>query len=271
MALLLMFAFPVTQGAAETDFEIEQSKLNTEDAGPVEVGDFEISYVYGLSVANHAYDGSGGRQDRGRLREHAHEFGLGFGVMNRVELNFGIGYADLFDDENDPAHGHGWTDIEIGSKILLYENAEDEFAFSYAPSFVIPSGRKSEDGRYGPSDISSAFNQRLIASKNLGKWNVNMDSAYGFPIGYRNGARGTWDANLAFGYHVLRWFQPVMEFHYAHDFVNHGEDGDSFARSWGVIMPLCEYVRFDAGVKQVLAGRNTDQTTDLSLVLTVYA
>jgi len=112
-----------SKALAQVDFKTEQSKVNTEDAGPVEPGHFEVEFAYGFSTGRHRYAGSGDREDRGRLRDHTYDLGFNMGVIRNFELNFGIAYADMFDKDNTgPTHGHGWTDTEIGSKIQFYHS-----------------------------------------------------------------------------------------------------------------------------------------------------
>ncbi|MBN1493441.1 MAG: transporter [Candidatus Omnitrophica bacterium] len=258
-------------GFAEVDFETDQSKINTEDAGPVAPGDIEVGFTYNLAMAKRQYDNDADRRRRGYLREHAYDLAFATGIVDGIDIHFGIGYADLFDKDNGvPSHGHGWSDIEIGSKLQLYHSDERELTFTYFPSVVIPSGRESRSDRLGPGGDSTVFTQRLIVSKNWGRWNVNGDTAYGLLIGNRQGARGTWDINCACGYQVYSWLQPAVELNYAHDFVNSSSDADSFAITGGLIMPVHERVRVNAGVQQVLAGRNADQTTNITAAVTIF-
>jgi len=61
-----------------------------------------------------------------------------------------------------------------------------------------------------------------------------------------------------------------MEFHYGHDFIRSAGDSDEFAMTWGVILPVHERFRLDAGVRQALAGRNYDQNTTVSVIATLF-
>ena len=262
-------SFFLSDVLADEELVVEQAKLNTEDAGPVEVGHFEFETGYNFSGVNRFFSTSGAKESRGRLREHAVHFGLAMGLTEQAELNFEMGYVDLLDKEFESApQGHGWTDLEIGSKILIYHSSE--FDLSYAPSVVIPSGRESRSDRLGPGNDSTFLNQRGIFSKNWGRWNTNLDSGYALPIGNRKGNRGTWDANFAIGYQVFNWLQPAIEFNFAHDFVAHGDDADLFSMTGEFIMPLCDWVRVDLGVSQGLAGANTPQTTNVSVAITLF-
>jgi hypothetical protein len=257
--------------SAAVDFETEQSKINTEDAYPVAPGEFEFEFAYGFLSSSRQFGDTARRASRGRLREHTYDMGVAMGLHRRAELNFAIGYADLFDKDNDgPSHGHGWSDLEIGSKILLYHSDEHELTLSYSPSVRIPSGRESTSDRFGPGKSSTQISQRLIVSKNWGRWNANFDSGYGLLVGDRQGERGSWDSNLAVGYQLFSWLQPACELNYAHDFKRSSNDADTFAMTYGLIMPVHERFRIDAGVQQVLAGRNADNTTTASVAVTLF-
>ncbi len=257
--------------AEKAAFATEQFKINTEDAAPVKPGDFEFEFAYGLAASRNQFDNRGGHLERGSLREHTYDLKLAAGVVDGVEMNTGIGYVDLFDKEAGPSsHGRGWSDIEIGAKIRLFNSSKHEMTFTWAPSVIIPSGRESREDRLGPGGASTVFNNKLIMSKNWGRWNVNLDSGYGLPAGNRQDSRGTWDTNAALGYQMLSWLQPAIEFHYAHDFVRSESDADYFAMTGGLIMPVHERLRIGAGVQQGLAGRNTDQTTAVSIVATIF-
>lgn len=256
---------------------MEPAKINTDDAGAVKPGDWELEFGYSAAAGSRQYDHHGSRKKRGLLREHHFDSSLKTGVTPRAELSMAMGYADLLDKELraeegsiGPVYGQGWKDVEVGSKIEIYRKDESEFIFTYAPSVVIPSGRESREDRLGPGEDSTIINQRLILTKNIGHWSFDLDSGYALPVGARKGARGTLDTNAALGYQIFNWLQPEMEFHYAHDFVSEDYDSDVFAMTWGVVMPIHEKVRISSGVQQVLAGKNTDQTTTFSVVTTLF-
>ncbi len=248
----------------------EPAKLNTDDAGAVKPGDFEVEFAYAMATGQHVYDSSANRETRGRIREHTFDWSAAAGITDRVELNAAIGYADLLDKDHLAVHGNGWNDIELGSKIELLRNKKRDLILTYAPSVVIPSGRENRNDRLAPGGDSTVLNQRAIATKNWRRWNASVDTGYGLLAGSRNGQRGSADVNFAFGYQLCAWFHPEMEFHYAHNFLSQASDSDQFAMTWGAVMPVHERLRVISGVRQVLAGRNTDQEIVFSVVTTLF-
>lgn len=248
----------------------EPAKLNTDDAGAVKPGDFEVEFAYAMATGQHVYDSSANRETRGRIREHTFDWSAAAGITDRVELNAAIGYADLLDKDHLAVHGNGWNDLELGTKIEFYRNQKHDLILTYAPSVVIPSGRENRNDRLAPGGDSTVLNQRAIATKNWRRWNASVDAGYGLLAGSRNDQRGSADVNLAFGYELCAWFHPEMEFHYAHDFLSRASDSDQFAMTWGVVMPVHERLRVISGVRQDLAGRNADQETAFSVVTTLF-
>ncbi len=273
---LVFFSFSICCAAvafAQPDISVEPAKLNTDDAFAVKPGSWEAEFGYSLANGKHQNDYHGSRNHRGKLREHHFDWSLKTGLVDRFELNAAIGYANLLDKETSadgPVRGHGWKDIELGSKIEVVRGVERNFVFSYAPSVMIPSGRESREDRLGPGGDSTVIQQRVIFTKIIGRWSFDLDSGYGLPVGNRKGFRGTGDVNAAAGYQIFNWLQPGMELNYAHDFINEEYDADTFAMTWGAVMPIHERIRINSGVQQVLAGKNTDQTTTFSVVTTLF-
>ncbi len=280
---IFIFSFSSVLLCHEASFDTEPAKLNTDDAGAVKPGDFELEFAYALSTGHHSYDHEADRNKRGRFREHAFDWSLAAGLTDRIELNATIAYSDLLDKETEdvdpvtgeglstsPNHGNGWNDVEVGSKIEIFRSQARDFILTYAPSVVIPSGREGRDDRLAPGGDSTVFNQRAIVTKSWNRISTDLDFGYGILAGNRKGNRGTADVNFALGYQVFRWLQPEMEFHYAHDFMKAENDSDLFAMTWGVVMPLHERIRIATGVQQGLAGKNADQATTFSIVTTLF-
>lgn len=178
---------------AESHEETETSKLNTEDAAPVEAGKWELEFAYDFSNSKHRFSDEARRKERGRLREHAFDWKAAAGVLPGVELNAAIGYQDIYDKDHEGSlYGHGWTDVELGSKIRILENQEREWMLSYVPSFTLPSGPDSTAERFGVSEDFVNFTQRAVFSQTWNKWNFDLDSGYALPYGgNRRGYRGT--------------------------------------------------------------------------------
>jgi len=256
--------------------EPEHAKLNTEDATPVDPGHFELEFAYSFTRATRQWDDHWSGENRGLMREHGFEVGLTYGVVENLDVGFGVGWADIYDRDYDaddiagPHYGRGATDLAIGAKWRFYHNEERGLSFAYVPGLTVPTGRRSNRNHIGPSQEFWSFDQRLAMSKDWGRWTMNADLGYSLPFGSRrDDARGTLDANLAVGHQLYEWLQPELELNYAHDFVHRGGDADVVAVTGGVIMPLSESWRVETGVQHAIAGRNADQAT-AAMVSAIY-
>jgi len=113
-----------------------------------------------------------------------------------------------------------------------------------------------------------SFNQNVVASKDWGKATTNFDVGYALPLGSRREtARGTLSVDIAGGYQMRSWLQPEVELNYGHEFVSGEGDSEVLATTIGLVMPLHERVRVNAGVQQGLWGRNADKATVLSVAV----
>jgi len=254
-------------------YQTERHKLNTEDAGPTEPGDYEVGFRYALKKSRHQFDSDGRQEKRGRLKEHAFDWGISVGLLPGADISAGFGYADIFDGEhgNDGMDGDGITDLEVASKILIYKHLQKNMAISFKPSLTLPTGEKSDNDECGPGDEYASFTQRLILSKNNGRWNFNLDSGCQFPFGQKRGDfRGSWETNAAIGYQICSWIQPAIELNYCHDFYVSNADSDTWGCTAELILSAHERYRIDIGFQNILAGRSTDQTMSAVVAVTFF-
>jgi len=278
MSAISSTALGSTPDVAEAP-EREHAKLNTEDASPVDPGHFEFELAYSFTQAGRQFDNRWDTTRRRYTREHAFEIGLTCGIVENLDAGVGIGLVDVYDRDNDhyeddenhtgPHYGTGISDVAVSAKWRFYHNERLKLEVAYLPGVTIPAGNRSDGNRIGPSQEFWSFDQRISVSKDfLKRWTMNADFGFSLPFGEkRREARGTFDANAAVGYQLLDWIQPEVEVNYAHDTVRAEPDADVIAVTVGVILPIAEHWRIDAGVQQVVSARNADKSTSASIAL----
>ncbi|MFO8007705.1 MAG: transporter [Candidatus Brocadiia bacterium] len=267
LTCLLVVCGPADAQVAD-EVECEHAKVNTEDATPVDPGEWEVELAYGLTQADRAFGDHWSRTGRGLLREE--EFGLGvtYGLVENLDVGFGVGYLDIYDRDDSALVGRGFTDLELGAKWRFYHDEARHLEIAYTPAVVLPTGRRADDDRIGiTDDYASVFNG-LALSKDWGDgWTSNFDLGFNWPVGEdRHDCRGTLGANAALGWQVTEWLQPEVELNYEHDFA-HGDDADLISATAGAIVCVSDSVRLDLGVQRSLFGRNADYGTAVSAAL----
>lgn len=253
----------------------EHGKINTPDASPVDPGHVEIESSFAHTQAKRYWDRSGNSRDRGRAREQVLRLAATVGVVENFDIAAGGCYVWLKDADNDfdpddgvfgPDRGHDLGDIELSGRYRFFEGHGLELA--YIGGVTLPAGSSSSRDEIGTGQEFWSFNQTLATSKNWGKWTANAAVGYALPLGgKRENARGTFNADAAVGYQVLPWFQPEIELNYCHDFLATEEDSEVVAATIGLVMPINEELRVNAGVQQGLWGQNADKATTLILAV----
>lgn len=244
------------------------------DASPVDPGRFEIESIYAYNSANRSWDNNGNNYARGFLSEHSASMSLTAGLVKNLDVAISSSYNWLRDKSNDydgdgnpgPTTGNGIGDTGISARYRFIQSEAYSLDVAYIGGFTIPTGERSEASHLGASQEYWSLNQTLVASKDWGKWTANADAGFSLPFGDRKGAaRGALNADLGVGYQILPWLQPEAELNYARDFVANADDAETLAVTAGLVMPICDRLRVNAGVQQAVWGRNADKTTVYSL------
>jgi len=258
---------------AEDAAGLEHGKINTPDASPVDPGHFEIESAYTATHSNRFWDNDGHSHDRKSAREAVLGFSLSLGVIADVDLTVSGGYAWITDAKNDvaeaggtsgPERGRNFGDLELRGKYRFFASKEHHLELAYIGGITIPTGSSGSHEEIGTSQEFWSINQTLVASKDWGRWTTNAAVGYALPVGEQRGqARGTFNADLAIGYQILPWLQPEMELNYGHGLLVDDHDQETLAATIGLVMPINNQLRINAGVQQGLWGRNSDKTTAL--------
>ena len=277
LGLVMIDAALQASPVAAEEITVEHGKINTADASPVDPGHFEIEPSFSYTRATRFWDASGDSRDRGLFREQDIGLSLTVGVVENVDVNISGGYSWLKDDDNNfdedagiwgPSTGEGFSDMAVSGRYRFYNNEEQHLEIAYIAGVTIPVGTDSDRSDIGTSQEFWSIDQTLVASKDWGRWTVNGDVGFSLPIGdKRENARGSLNADLALGYQVLSWLQPVVELNYGGDYLSDEDDGQALAVTVGLVMPLddvMEGLRVNVGAQQAVTGENADKATTLS-------
>ena len=288
LALLILTGIPAARatevpsaGDAVADageaVEMEHGKINTPDASPVDPGHVEVEAGYTTARSTRYWDNQGETWNRGLAREQATTLAVTAGVVENVDVAVGGGYVWLKDEENDyaegdgvvgPTRGHDWGDMDISVRYRFFARDELSLELAYIAGLTLPAGSDSSANSMGTSQEYWSINQTVVASKDWDRWTANLALGYALPVGdKREQARGTFNADAALGYQALLWLQPEVEINYSYDVVSVGDDAAVVAVTAGLVMPVSDRLRINAGVQQGLWGSNADKATTLSLAL----
>jgi hypothetical protein len=274
LAALLIGLMAMPAGAGEAS--PEHGKINTPDATPVDPGQLEVEGVYGYGAADRAWDSDGKLQRRGLANQHAVGIALTAGLVDNVDIAVATGPGWLRDKDydfdgdglTDADTGRGLGDTEIGLRWRFYQSPERALDLAWIGGFTIPTGSKSDFGEIGTSQEFWSFNQTLAASRDWGRWTGNAALGYALPFGDRRGdAQGTLTLDVAIGYQLLDWLQPELELNYARDLVAHDADSELLAATFGLVMPVSDDWRVNAGIQHGLWGRTADRETAFTLAV----
>jgi len=247
----------------------EHGKLATADATPVDPGHFELEPSYAATIVRREWDDKRRLARDCRARIHDLSLSLTAGVAKDVDLKAAWGFTNEFrrtpgqpsGDAEEPCHGQGLRELELGTRWRFHQMPQYGLELAYLAGVSLPVGEHGSRNTLGICQEFWSLNQSIVVTKDWGRWTANAELGYALPFGEkRNNARGTFGANLAAGYQVLPWLQPEMEINYARDFFRGKEaDGDVLAATVGLVMPVHDNVRVNAGVQYGLTGQNADR------------
>ena len=244
----------------------EHGKLNTQDADPLGEGAWQLQFNLGYGRSTLQWDSSWQEERRDRSYEWSNQEVLTYGVSDTLDLGLGLGYAGLADDDTGLESGHGLSDLAASGKWRFFEKEAWGMAVAYLPTLTIPVGKDSTTDRLGPSQEFWSLDTRFAVVKDWSeRWSANFDIGYVAAFGKGAGCPGSFSANGAVGYQLLRRLQPEVEMNYSHDFVREGGDADLVAMTVGFDMPFSDRVCARGGVQHGLAGRNADRTSAILL------
>jgi hypothetical protein len=274
-ACLAEDAHPAAGGAEQEEAGPEHGKLNTPDASPVDPGHFEIELSYGLERVRHFWDNGGHEHSRRMERDSAAGLSVGAGILENLDLHLSSSYLWMKDEENDfngdstgSDTGQGFGDLNFDLRYRFLNDTKRHLEMACIVGMTAPTGSRSNEREIGTSQEYWSLGPALVVSKDWGRWTGNADVGFSLPFGNRReDARGLLNGDAALGYQVLPWLQPEIELNYAHEFIAHDADSDVIAATVGLVMPINDRWRLNAGVQQGLWGRNTEKATTYLIAL----
>jgi hypothetical protein len=261
-------------------FEPEAAKLFLVDATPVDPGKVELVMLYSIMGSKKQWKTSGGRVERKMLPEHVFEVEATIGVFDGFDFGLTQGYSILTDKEHEydedaegPHKGFGRSDLGVHARWRFYQSGDETLRVAWVPWIVIPTGRRSNRDHLGPSQGFVSLGNTLAVTKDIERWTMTGNIGYEALLAHRErreNSAGTFEVGYGVGYHIFDWLKPHVEAVYAYEFEQSGKGAKVFSMVFGVIMPLNDHLRFDAGLVQDIFGSGADQTTSgvFKIVLT---
>lgn len=237
----------------------DHGKVATDDATPAGAGALEVEAAYGPSLT-HA--GGSGFDRSAHAHSHAFTLGVLYGVTDHldVKVGSGLGYAVDRSDLSGPTRGSGMSDLSLASRWRFLAIEERALDVMLTTSVVAPTGQRATDTSLGLTQGFWSVRSGLVASKDWGRRTANAEVALTLPVG--GGADGLrWIAcgNLALGYAVVRWLQPLVEVNY--DQTRDADTHQRLALTAGINMTAESGARLLVGVQQAVWGRGVAETT----------
>lgn len=248
----------------------EHGKINTADPSPVDPGSFEIEAGYAHVRSRRLWDRDGDSQSRRLLEECSASLAATAGVIENLDVTVAGCYDWLRDNEGDPDAGEHFGDLALGARYRFLNDGGRRLEAAWLGGLTAPAGSRTCRRELGTSQECWSLDQSLVVTKDWGRWTANAEAGYSLPFGeHRDDSRGVLSANLAAGCQVLGWLQPEAEFNYAREILRNAGDPEVLAGTAGLVMPLGEALRVNAGVQQGLWGRNADRATTFLLAIKV--
>lgn len=258
-ALLLASAARAQEPAAPPSPAPDHGKVATDDATPAGAGTRELEFGYLPSVTHHG----GGRFERA-AHAHVNAFSVTalYGVTGDLDLKVTGGFAHAM-DRSDPSaatRGSGLTDLTVATRWRLLASARRALDVMLTTAVVAPIGHEAATGSLGLTQGFWSVRNALVASKDWGRVTGNAEVALTVPVG---GGAGTFRSatcgNLAVGYAVLPWLQPLVEANY--DLARSAVTSQRVAVTAGVNLTGSGGTRLMAGVQRAVWGRNVVEST----------
>lgn len=254
-----MFRSPPPGSTTPAPAGPDHGKMATEEATPVGDGAIEVEVAYGPSLT---HSGGGDFDPSAHGHTHAYTLGLFYGLTEHLDVKIagGFGYAMDRSDAAGPTRASGMTDLVLGSRWRFLALSERALDLTLATTVVAPTGLEETSTSLGLTQGYWSLRNALVASKDWGRATSNVELALTLPMGAGAGSfEALGCANLALGYAVVSWFQPLVEVNY-----DHGWDETTqqrLALTAGVNMTAQSGARLLFGVQQAVWGRNVAQTT----------
>jgi hypothetical protein len=237
----------------------DHGKVVTDDATPAGAGAFEVETAYGPTFTS---QGTAGFEHASHAHAHTFNIGVLYGASEHLDVKVvgGFGYAMDRSDPMGPTRGSGMTDLAFVTRWRFLANAARALDLMLTATLVAPTGLEQTTHALGLTQGFWSLRNALVASKDWGQTTANVELALTLPVsGGAADLRGVGCANVALGYALLSWLQPLVEVNY--DLTRDLDTHQRLALTAGVNMTAQSGTRLLLGVQQAVWGRGVAQTT----------
>lgn len=249
---------------AQDSAEPETAKLATEDASTASRGELELQIGYGRTEANRYFDQSNRLKHRKVALDNEFEAEATYGISDKLEASLSHGWASLIDAEEEVHAGQGSGDTALGFNWNFYSSDEAGLLLSCMPVLTLPTGESGTSKRLGVSQEYYSVEQLFVLTYNSNASTISADSGYVLPFGgERQGSRGVFLSDIAFGYQLTELLQPEVELNYFHGYLHRETDSDSLAITAGFLLNITKDWRIDLGIQEAIYGRDSDFHTSV--------
>ncbi len=237
----------------------DHGKVATDDATPAGAGALELEAAYGPSLT---HQGTGDFEHVAHAHAHTFTLAVLYGVTDHLDVKVSSGFGRAMDrsERDGPTRGSGMTDLVLGSRWRFLADAERALDLMLTTTVVAPTGLAQTGTTLGLTQGYWSLRNALVASRDWGQATGNLELALTLPVG---GGAGDLDgagcANLALGYAVVSWLQPLVEVNY--DLARDADTQQRLALTAGINVTTQSGARLLLGVQQAVWGRHVPQTT----------
>lgn len=236
----------------------------TLDPGRVEIDLFSF-----FSRARQLYADDGSIFDDGRDRNSDLFVGsVTVGLIEDLDVTVVGGASSLIDSLRQtggarvvqgPARGGGLTDVELDFRWRFYRDEEQDLSVALiaGPSSQNPVLDLGNSIQLG--DTFLAWETGIVARKNWGRFTLNGEIFYGFPLeNYSPSQFHELGGNIAAGYQLFDWLQPVFELNYIQLRPQGDRPVEITNYTAGFVVSPTDWWNVFLGFQDTLAGRNTE-------------
>jgi len=274
--LLILTALPVLAQDAEDSFQPDTAKIFTNDPGALDPGQVEMQPSWQLTTGNRNFSPSGGRVPRQEYRLDCWSWQITYGVVENVDVNVTVGYNDALDRSNvfnpaqpqpGPVRGAGFADTTLG---VRWEFSQDQdFSMAHLACLTVPNGVYSSPFQLGSTQGYASLAYQFVTAGSWGRFILNTDfGVYGALSGGPGRPVGGVIGNVAVGWQLVDWAQPLLEVNYQNLWSRNAPFSDTLAVTSGVMLYPFDNIRLNIGYQCPVAGHNAVEGKSVTFFVT---
>lgn len=267
IALVLGLSLTQQAAAASRNFDPETAKILTQDAFTVSQGQTEIALAYLFGSIAQQFDSNGDLMDRPDLKTHTAALSVTHGFAERLDANITARGLRVSVDEASEVDDDV-ANLTVAVKWRFFESKTGKLALSWLPGFNAPLGPSTAQlDRITILPNFWSLDNGLTFTFVERRFNLSVDAGLALPIGSARDQRATIIiGNVAAGYQVTAWFQPILELNYGVDLIQGPDNNASIlALTVGAVFNVSELFRLDIGLADGVVGKKQDDLRTLLL------